>query len=97
MEVRHEDDGLDELETNIKARTKLPPEVVKSYRRAMQFIRDATGEPTLRARKGWHFEKYDELPGEYSIRLNDQWRLFFRFEGEGASRTFIPVAIRDQH
>lgn len=97
MDVRQEDDGLDQLETDLKARSKLPPEVVKSYRRAMQFIRAANGEPDLRARKSWHFEKYDELPGQFSIRLNDQWRLFFKLEGDGPTRTFIPVGIRDYH
>ena len=98
MDVRFEDDDLDRLETDPTFHIRrLPVEIQKSYRRAMQFIRAATGEPALRARRSWRFEEYREAPGIYSIRLNDQWRLFFRMDGSGDSRALVVLEIRDPH
>ena len=64
---------------------------------ATQFIRAASGESTLRTRKSWHLEKLMEPPGQNSIRLNDQFRMFLRFEGHGDARTVVIVSVRDPH
>ena len=34
---------------------------------------------------------------QFSMRLNDQWRLILEFEGKGASKVTVIVAIEDYH
>ena len=45
-----------------------------------------------------HFEK---LKGgrrhQYSMRLNDQWRLILEMEGKGHEKILVIVAIEDYH
>ena len=49
----------------------------------------------------WRSLHTEKLKGnrqdQYSIRLNDQWRLIFTLDGEGNKKTFVVVAIEDYH
>ena len=50
--------------------------------RKLQMIDDATTDQDLRAPLSNHFEKLrGGLAGLRSIRVNDQWRLVFRWDG----------------
>ena len=50
--------------------------------RKLQMIDDATSDQDLRVPPGNHFEKLrGNLAGLHSIRVNDQWRLIFRWDG----------------
>lgn len=98
MEVPFFDADLDRLETNPSFEMKLPAALVKAYRRRLQGIRAAVDERDLRVMKSWHFEKLrGKREGQYSIRLNDQFRLTFELAGESPSKQVRIVAIEDYH
>jgi proteic killer suppression protein len=97
MEVRFGDDDLDQLETDPRFTARLPPEVVTAYRRVLNYIRQAVDERDLRAWPGLHFEKLSEkMEGEYSMRLNRQWRLLVDLEGTAPDKVVVLQKI-DNH
>jgi proteic killer suppression protein len=50
--------------------------------RRLQMIDDAMTDQDLRVPPGNHFEKLrGNLEGYHSIRVNEQWRLIFRWDG----------------
>ena len=98
MKVRFEDAALDRLETDAEFTAGFQASIVTAFRRRMQQIRSAPDERTFYALKSLHFEKLRRSkPGDHSMRLNDQWRLIVRFEGEGEKKTVVVVKITDYH
>ena len=97
MEVRFDDPDLDDLETNVRARPKYPTGVIKAFRKRLWQIRAAHDERDFRENRGFNFERYQEVDGHYSIRLNDQCRLIFRFEQHSEGKAVVVVAIKDYH
>src|SRR5438034_8146156 len=79
--------------TNSKAARRIPREVWKAAQRKMSLLHTATETRDLNL-PGLHFEplKHDR-PGFNSIRVNDQFRIVFRFERGDA----LDVAIEDFH
>ena len=54
-----------------------------THSRKLQMIDDATTDQDLRVPPSNHFEKLrGNLAGFHSIRVNQQWRLIFRWDGE---------------
>ncbi|MGA2585004.1 MAG: type II toxin-antitoxin system RelE/ParE family toxin [Tepidisphaeraceae bacterium] len=97
MEVRHEDRRLERLESDEKYTGGFGSNVVKAYRRQMNFIRNAVDERDFYAMKSLHFEKLaGDRAGKHSIRLNDQFRLVFRIE-RIPSKTIVIIEILDYH
>lgn len=97
MEVRFGDDDLDRLEFDPRFTANLPPEVVTRYRKVLYFIRQATDERELRAWPALRFEKLKEAKdGEYSMRLNRQWRLLADLEGSAPNKIVVLRKI-DNH
>lgn len=78
---------------NSKAARRIPQSVWKAARRKMTALNAATQTTDLNL-PGMHFEplKYDR-PGYNSIRVNDQFRVIFRFENGDA----YDVTIEDFH
>jgi len=99
VEVRFEDPNLERLETDPTYRgLDLADEVVKSFRRKIQFIRDAVDERDLRAMKSLHFEKLrGNRAHQRSIRLNKQWRLILELETNPSGNVVVVVKIEDYH
>lgn len=98
MEVEFEDDELDDLETNPRATGGLPQGAVKGYRKAIQAIRAAIDERDLYALRGLRFKKMErEREGQYSLRCNDQYRLFVRFTSTGAKKKVVVIEVTDPH
>ena len=97
MEVGFEDPALDDLETNVRARPRLPIGVIKAFRKRLWQIRAIHDERDFYANRGFNFEKYLSMPGHYSVRLNDQFRLILRFEEKPEGKTVVIVAIKDYH
>jgi len=94
MDVRFGDNDLERLVFDPRFSGRLPPEVVTRYRKVVAFLRRAKDEQDVRAWPGLRFEKLKEdLAGEYSMRLNRQWRLLADLEG---STTIILQKI-DNH
>ena len=98
MKARFEDEDLDRLETDAGFTARLQPSVVRAFRMRILQIRSAPDERTLRALKSLHFEKMKRgNPGDHSMRLNDQWRLIVRLEGEGEEKCVVVIRITDYH
>ena len=98
MNVRFEDGDLDRLETDPRFTNRLPPEIVRAFRKVMQYIRAATDERDFYEKKSLHFEQLDgDKEGQRSMRLNDQWRLVVELEGESPTKTVVVIKIDDYH
>ncbi|UZE47974.1 type II toxin-antitoxin system RelE/ParE family toxin [Rhodopseudomonas sp. P2A-2r] len=62
----------------------IPADIESRLFRKLQMIDDATTDQDLRVPPSNHFEKLrGRLSGFHSIRINDQWRLIFRWGGQG--------------
>ena len=98
MDVRHDDRRLDRVEFEKEYTAGLAPGVVKAFRKTMQAIRAAGDERDLRERRAARFEKLSAgRSHQYSIRLNDQYRLIIELEGEAPNKTVVVVGIEDYH
>ena len=65
---------------------KLPPEIQQTARRKLKLIDAATSVEALRVPPGNRLEQLKgDRKGQYSIRINDQWRICFRWEEGGAA------------
>lgn len=73
---------------------KLPPEIQQVALRKLRMIHNACNINDLRIPPANHLEKLSgERAGRYSIRINDQWRICFRWESNNA----FDVEITDYH
>jgi proteic killer suppression protein len=98
MDVTFKDQSLDRLETDSGYSAGYADAVVKAYRKAMQHIRAASDERTFYARRSFRFEKLKgNREGQYSMRLNDQWRLIVELQGEAPKKIVHVVEIADYH
>lgn len=98
MDVRFDDDDLDRLETDSKFTAGCPAGVVKAFRRVMQYVRAASDERDLRAWPGLRFEKLEgKRLGQYSMRLNDQFRLIIELAGQSPKKVVVVCEIDDYH
>jgi proteic killer suppression protein len=96
--VEFKDQSLDNLETDAEFSAGFSDSVVKAYRKRMQQIRAATDERTFYAHRSLRFEKLKgDRTGQYSMRLNDQWRLIVEIRGEAPRKTIYVVEIVDYH
>lgn len=60
----------------------VPADIEVRLFRKLQLIDDATTDADLRVPPGNHFEKLSgNLAGWHSIRVNQRWRLIFRWDG----------------
>ena len=98
MDVEFDDDDLDRLETDPNFDAGLARGLVKAFRKRMQTIRAAPDERDFHNLKGLRFEQLKgKRKGEYSMRLNDQYRLTLRFAGKSKDKIVIIIAIEDYH
>ncbi|MGK2958624.1 MAG: type II toxin-antitoxin system RelE/ParE family toxin [Acidimicrobiales bacterium] len=66
---------------NVRSRY-IPPDLESRLFRRLQMIDDATMDQDLRVPPSNHFEKLrGNLDGLHSIRVNQQWRLIFKWDG----------------
>ncbi len=73
---------------------KLPPDIQKTARRKLLYLDDAEDLRDLAAPPGNHLEAlHGDRAGQYSIRINDRWRVCFRWVGGKAE----DVEIVDYH
>jgi proteic killer suppression protein len=98
MKVNFGDEDLALVETDQAHELKLPIAAIKSARRKLTVIRSAPDERTLRNWKSLHFEKLQgKRDGEFSIRLNDQWRMVFHLHKDREPHEIEVTAIEDYH
>jgi len=97
MEIRFRKNSLDRLETE-EGDGGWSDAVAKAYRTRIQFIRDARDERDFYRMKSMRFEKLKgSRKHQWSMRLNDQWRLILEFEGKGDDKVVCIVDIVDYH
>ncbi len=64
----------------------------------MQYIRSADDERAFYNMKSLHFEKLKgDRKGQYSMRLNDQWRLILELHKKSKKTVVELVEIEDYH
>ena len=70
----------------------IPADLEDRLFRKLQMLDDAATDQDLRVPPSHHFEKLSgKLKGYHSIRVNQKWRLVFRWDGERgeASRLYL--------
>lgn len=73
---------------------KFPAEIQNTARRKLRMINNSQNINDLRVPPANHLEKLSgNYSGFHSIRINDQWRLVFRWENDNA----FEVKIVDYH
>ena len=74
--------------------TKFPKDIQRTARRKLIYLDDAEDLQDLFAPPGNHLEKLKgNRSGQYSIRINDQWRICFEWVDNNAKN----VKIVDYH
>jgi len=74
--------------------SRFPYELIRISRRKLQYIDEADSLNDLKAPPGNRLEALKgNLKGYYSIRINNQWRIIFKYE----SGSFWDVTICDYH
>jgi proteic killer suppression protein len=87
------EDVFDGLPTKA-ARKSCPSDLLRVARRKLDLLNHAAALGDLRAPPSNHLEKLrGRREGQYSIRINDQWRVCFRWTELGAE----DVEIVDYH
>jgi len=77
-----------------KVSSKLPFEIQHTARRKLRMINNSQDINDLRVPPGNRLEKLlGNLKDKYSIRINDQWRIIFCWDGRNSS----DVEIIDYH
>ena len=73
---------------------KLPKDIQRTARRKLIYLDDAEDLQDIQAVPGNKFEKLKgNRTGQYSIRINDQWRIVFKWAHGNA----FEVEITDYH
>lgn len=98
MNVEFATHELDRLEVDPKFKAGFPQEVVKAYRKRIQFIRSAKD---VRDLYGMQSNRFKKLKGnrshQRSIRLNKQWRLILEIIESSPDNTIRVISIEDYH
>jgi toxin HigB-1 len=77
-----------------QARKSCPPDLVRVARRKLDQLNQAVALGDVRAPPSNGLEKLKgERDGQYAIRINDQWRVCFRWTGSAAE----DVEVVDYH
>ncbi len=98
MEIEFADEELDRLEVDASFYAGYSAAIVTVYRKRIQMIRAAIDERAFREMKSLHFEKLQgKRSGQYSMKLNDQWRLIITIKAQSQSKTVVVVSIEDYH
>jgi proteic killer suppression protein len=98
MDVAFEDNDLDRLERDATFDAGYSSAIVKALRKRLQFMRGAIDERDFFSMRSLNFEKLrGDRSHQYSMRLNDQWRLILSFRGEAPNKTVVVISIEDYH
>ena len=83
MIVGFRDDWLRAFFVDDVRSRNIPPDLESRLFRKLQMIDDAVTDQDLRVPPSNHFEKLrGNLAGFHSIRVNQKWRLIFRWDGK---------------
>jgi len=92
--IRSFRDDETEKVSRLQFSRKLPPDIQQIGLRKLRILNNAATLADLRVPPANHLEKLTgERAGQYSIRINDQWRICF----EWADNDAYSVEITDYH
>lgn len=98
MEFRFKTKKLEVLYTSKQGAQKYPEGVVHGFFTTMALIAGATDLRDLYAIRSRNFEKLQgDREGQYSMRLNDQYRLILELEEDEQGKYLLIVQIVDYH
>jgi toxin HigB-1 len=98
MDIEFKNQAYHRLEIDPSYLHGFPREVVKAYRSRVRWIRGAVDVRDLYAIRSFRFEKLiGNRAGQYSMRLNDQWRLILKLVRQESCTAVIILAIEDYH
>ena len=98
MEIEFADEELERLGADPQGTGGLPPGIAKAFRKRLWLISQATGVSDLYALHGARFEKLKgDRAGQYSMRLNDRWRVILELVGPESEETVRVIEIIDYH
>ena len=90
MIVDFRDHWLEEFFIEDRRSRNIPPDLEARLFRKQQLLDDASCDADLRMPPSNHFEKLrGNLAGQYSIRVNDQWRLIFLWDSNKSEASNI--------
>ncbi len=96
MQIRFRDHALKRLDSEPGFSAGLSQGLVRAFRKTTQRIHAAADERDLRT----NATRFEKLSGarrhQYSMRLNDQYRLIIELEGQ-SPKIVVIVAIEDYH
>ena len=77
---------------------KFPQEVIESFDKKVLFIEEAISITDIYAMKSLYFKELKgNRKGDYSIRLNDQFRLIVKVGKTNGQTKIIIVSVEDYH
>jgi proteic killer suppression protein len=78
------------LDRSTRATRAFPPDLLRAARRKVLYLHDATELSDLRVPPGNRLEALKgKWRGYYSIRVNDQWRVVFKWESGIATDVWV--------
>ena len=98
MDIEFASDDLRKLATDTDEKGGFDAAIVKAFRKAIQVIAAAPDERTLRAYRSFRFKQLKgQRKGEWSIRLNRQWRLIVEIVPGESGNTIRVLGVEDYH
>jgi proteic killer suppression protein len=98
MEVQFSNDDLKRLEQEANFNGGFSRAIVRAFRKVLNFIRQAVDERDFRGMRSLNFEKLKgDRSHQYSMRLNEQWRLIIEIVPSAPKNVINIIAIEDYH
>ena len=98
MKIEFDSEDMEDLATKTKFDRKYQTGIGKAYRKRLKLIIAAENSTDLRAMTSFRFEKLGgSRKGEYSIRLNIQWRLIVELKENNSEEIILIKSIEDYH
>lgn len=98
MDTEFPNPDLERLVTDDAAHGAYGIAVVRAFRKVINFIKAAKDERDFRSMRSLRFEKLKgSRAHQYSMRLNDQWRLILEIKSADPKNIVVVIAIEDYH
>jgi proteic killer suppression protein len=98
MRIEFADAKLERLAVDPRYMHGLGPEVVRAHRKAVGYLDKCVDERDIRAIRGYRFKQLEgSRSHQWSIRLNDQWRLILEFRRDEDGKVIVVVNVEDYH
>ena len=99
MRVYYNKRELEQVATDKSHQPKsMHRDVVRAYRKTIGLLTAATTRQDLAAMRGLRLEKLKgERRGQYSMRVNDQWRIIVVFQSDDAGEAARVLELVDYH